>query len=122
MAITSWPRLRSLELPSFAAGSVTDASILTSARSVSGSSPTTRALKLRPSTVATARRAAAPTTWLFVSTSPSGATMTPEPVPPWRRLPSRHIEPHYGGTDAVDHVDHGTRVRIQQCLIVRRNW
>ncbi len=83
MAITSWPRLSSLELPSAAAGSVTGASTRTSARSVSGSSPTTRAVKLRPSTVVTLTRAAVPpTTWLLVSTSPSGATMTPDPVPP----------------------------------------
>jgi len=74
-----------LELPSGAAGSVTGASIRTSARSVSGSSPTTRATRLRPSTVVTLTRAAPSTTWLLVNTSPSGATMTPDPVPPWRR-------------------------------------
>ena len=82
MAITSWPRLSSLELPSGAAGSVTGASMRTSARSVSGSSPTTRAVRLRPSTVATVTCWTPPTTWLLVSTRPSGATMTPEPVPP----------------------------------------
>jgi len=64
---------------------ITGASTRTSARSVSGSSPTTRAVRLRPSTVVTFTRAASPTTWLLVSTSPSGATMTPDPVPPWRR-------------------------------------
>ena len=53
MAITNWPRLSCLELPSAAAVSVTGASIRTKARSVSGSSPTTRAVKPRPSTVFT---------------------------------------------------------------------
>ena len=43
MAMAIWPRL-SFELsPSFAAGSETSASTLSSARSVSGSSPSTRA-------------------------------------------------------------------------------
>jgi len=66
-------------------GSVSGLSMRTSARSVSGSSPTTRAERLRPSTVVTLTRVAPPTTWLLVSTSPSGATITPEPVPPrWR--------------------------------------
>ena len=43
MAITNWPRLRLLELPSGAAGRVTGWSTRISARSVSGSSPTSRA-------------------------------------------------------------------------------
>ena len=88
MAITSCPRLSSLELPRVAAGKVTGASTRTSARSVSGSSPTTRAVRLRPSTVATLTREPPPTTWLLVSTSPSGAITTPEPVPPWRSSPA----------------------------------
>ena len=120
MAMTSWPRLSSLELPSGAAGSVTGASTRTSARSVSGSSPTTRAARLRPSTVVTLTRAAPSTTWLLVSTSPSGATMTPDPVPPWRRsslvLTS---QPHHGGADAVDNVDHGAGIGIEKGLVVR---
>ena len=81
IATTSWPRRSRLESPSVAAGSVTGASTRTSARSVSGSSPTTRAVRLRPSVVISSTRAAPPTTWLLVSTRPSGATMTPEPEP-----------------------------------------
>ena len=81
IATTSWPRRSRFESPSAAAGSVTGASTRTSARSVSGSSPTTRAVRLRPSVVISSTRAAPPTTWLLVSTRPSGATMTPEPEP-----------------------------------------
>src|SRR5436190_2205748 len=45
----------------------------------------TRAVKLRPSTVVALTRLAFPTTWLLVSTRPSGATTTPDPVPSLRR-------------------------------------
>ena len=62
MAMTSCPRLSSLELPSAAAGSVTGASTRSSARSVSGSSPTTLAVRLLPSTVVTITWAEPPTT------------------------------------------------------------
>ena len=62
IATTSWPRRSRLELPSVAAGRVTGASTRTSARSVSGSSPTTRAVRLRPSVVISSTRAAPPTT------------------------------------------------------------
>ncbi len=41
-------------------------------------------MRLWPSAVVARMRAAPPTTWLLVSTSPSGDTITPEPVPPWR--------------------------------------
>ena len=88
------------ESPSRAAGSVTGASTRTSARSVSGSSPTTRAVRLRPSVVISSTRAAPPTTWLLVSTSPSGATMTPEPEPARCALPAvPHVDPHHGRAD-----------------------
>ena len=63
MAMTSWPRLSVLESPSGAAGSATSSSTRTSARSVSGSSPTTRAFRLRPSGVVTPSAVAPPTTW-----------------------------------------------------------
>ena len=95
IAITSWPRLSDLESPSRAAGSATSSSTRTSARSVSGSSPTTRALRLRPSDVVTATRLAPPTTWELVRTSPSGATITPEPEPP--RLSARTCRPTTAG-------------------------
>ena len=58
MAITSWPRLSLLESPSGAAGSVTASSTRMRARSVSGSSPTSRARKSWPSAVVTAMRGA----------------------------------------------------------------
>ena len=51
MAMAIWPRLSFALSPSFAAGSETSASTLKSARSVSGSSPSTRAWSSRPSSV-----------------------------------------------------------------------
>ena len=84
IAITSCPRLSFRESPSGANGSVTLSLIRTRARSVSGSSPTTWAVRLWPSAVAARMREAPPTTWLFVSTRPSGETITPDPEPPWR--------------------------------------
>ena len=42
---------------------------------------------LLPSTVVTLTRVDPPTTWLFVRTRPSGATITPEPVPSRWRCP-----------------------------------
>ena len=88
MAITNWPRFNRLESPSGAAGKVTGSTMRISARSVSGSSPTSRAVRCWPSGVVTSMRAEelavlpAPATWLLVRISPSGATTTPEPVPP----------------------------------------
>ena len=87
MAITNWPRFNFLESPSGAAGKVTGSTMRISARSVSGSSPTSRAVRCWPSGVVTSMRAEelavlpAPATWLLVRMSPSGATTTPEPQP-----------------------------------------
>ena len=86
IAMTSWPRLSRRESPSGANGRVRLSLIRTSARSVSGSSPTIWAVRFWPSAVVARMRAAPPTTWLLVSTSPSGDTITPEPVPPCRAL------------------------------------
>ena len=84
MAIAIWPR-RSFELsPSLAVGSDTSASTRSRARSVSGSSPSTRAWSSRPSSVVSATRRAPWTTWLLVSARPSDAMMTPEPDPALR--------------------------------------
>src|SRR5262249_38655575 len=125
MAITSWPRLSSLELPSAAAGSVTGASTRTSARSVSGSSPTTRAVRLRPSTVVTlTRAAAAPTTWLLVSTSPSPAGRSGAPgagAAVTALVTGRDVEPHHRGADALHHVDDGAGIGVEEGLVTRRN-
>jgi hypothetical protein len=128
MAITSWPRFSRLESPSVAAGSVTASSTRNSARSVSGSSPTSRARKSWPSAVVTAMRAAAPAapaTWLLVRMSPSGATTTPEPVPPRARSlppPRRgrargHGKADHGRADAVDDVDDRARIGVEECLV-----
>ena len=84
MAITSCPRRSRRESPRVAAGNVSGSLTRTSARSVSGSSPTTCAVRLRPSAVVTRTLVAPPTTWLLVRTNPSGATITPEPEPAWR--------------------------------------
>src|SRR5262249_1383110 len=78
-----WQRHRSID-PHQRRGGRPGARLRTSAGRVAGSSPTTGAVKLRPSRVATLPRGAPPTTWLLVSTRPSGAPITPEPVPPWR--------------------------------------
>ena len=56
----------------------------TTARSVSGSSPTSRAGALRPSASPTSIPAAPCTTWLLVITKPSGVKMNPDPAPPRR--------------------------------------
>ena len=45
--------------------------------------------------------------------------MTPEPVPP--RAPFRlYVDPHHGRADALDHVDDGARIGIEQRLILGR--
>ena len=85
IATTSWPRRSPLELPSRAAGRETSSMMRSKARSVCGSSPSTRALTVRVSASASRTVEAPWTTWLLVSTRPSGEITTPEPVPPrWR--------------------------------------
>ena len=86
MAMTSWPRRSFLESPSLANGALTGCSTLSTAMSVSGSSPIGRAVSTRPSAVITARREKPPTTWLLVTISPSADTKKPEPSP--AKLPS----------------------------------
>ena len=88
IATTSWPRLRALELPSVAAGVPAGSSVRSSARSVSGSSPSTLASAWPPPAKERRTRRTPPTTWELVSTSPSPAITTPEPTPPPRSLPS----------------------------------
>ena len=131
MAITSWPRFSRLESPSGAAGKVTGSTMRISARSVSGSSPTSRAVRCWPSGVVTSMRAEelavlpAPATWLLVRISPSGATTTPEPVPPRGRplaSPAWIGEPDHRRADPVDHVDDGTRIGVEERLVLDRNF
>ena len=81
IAMAIWPR-RNFELsPSVAAGSATSSSTRSSARSVSGSSPSTRACNSRPSSVVSTTLRAPCTTWLLVSARPSGEMITPDPAP-----------------------------------------
>jgi hypothetical protein len=80
IAMTSWPGLSAAESPRSAVGSPV-APRRSTARSVSGSSPTNSAAYCAPSG-SVARTAAAPwTTWLLVSAKPSGVKTNPEPLP-----------------------------------------
>ncbi len=84
MAMAIWPGFTFLELPSRAAGSRSLVSARSTAMSVSGSRPRTRAWTLRESVRASSIPEAPSTTWLLVSTMPSGDRMVPEPDPiPW---------------------------------------
>ncbi len=89
MATTSWPRLSALESPSTACARSRAEPARSSAKSVSGSSPSRRASMRRPSASSRRTSLAPATTWLLVSTSPSGAITTPEPTPPGRPLAPR---------------------------------
>ena len=88
MAMAIWPGLILLELPSLAAGRRSVVSALSTAMSVSGSRPRMRAGTRRESVNASSMAEAPSTTWLLVSTRPSGDRMVPEPEPcagrPWR--------------------------------------
>jgi hypothetical protein len=80
MAIATWPTRTRRDSPSVA-GTTPSAASRTTARSVSGSSPTRVAGTRRPS-ARTAEILAAPcTTWLFVSAKPSVVNTKPEPEP-----------------------------------------
>jgi hypothetical protein len=81
MAIATWPGLTRLELPSLAAGRLSRASARSTAMSVSGSRPRMRAGTRRESDNASSMDVAPSTTWLLVSTMPSGDRMVPEPEP-----------------------------------------
>src|SRR5256886_7350151 len=80
IATTSWPTRSAPESPSSATVSETGGTRST-ARSVSGSSPTSSARTRRPSGNAASSRVASWTTWLVVSTNPSGVNTNPEPFP-----------------------------------------
>jgi hypothetical protein len=82
IATTSWPTRRLAASPR-SAGVRSVASARRSARSDSGSAPTTRAEISRPSVNDALTRARPPsTTCAEVSMKPSGVTTTPEPPPP----------------------------------------
>src|SRR5437762_2355936 len=78
IAMTSCPTRSAAESPNSATVSETGGTRMT-ARSVSGSSPTSSAATGRPSANATSIRVASCTTWLFVRTNPSGVNTNPEP-------------------------------------------
>ena len=73
-----------------------------SARSVSGSEPTSSAVSSRPSVKEAITRGArrSPTTWALVSTNPSGVMTTPEPPP---RRPTRRFATD-GASDSATNV------------------
>src|SRR5580765_7974057 len=83
MAIATCPTRTALESPSVAhaSGGPNETPMRITARSVSASRPTRSARSERPSGSRTLRRPAPSTTWLFVSTSPSGVKTTPDPPP-----------------------------------------
>src|SRR3989441_11379490 len=87
MAHTHSPMRSVDESPSGATGSRGSPSTLISAMSVSGSTPMTRACRLRPSDSLTVMRSARSMTWLFVRMLPSASMMNPVPAP--RRGASR---------------------------------
>lgn len=87
MAMAICPARTCLELASLAEGSVSPVSPRSTARSVSGSRPSTRAENLWPSASDSEIALADSMTWLLVKMSASGETTTPEPVPlAWRPL------------------------------------
>src|SRR2546427_7280100 len=105
------------------------------ARSVSGSSPTSVAGNIRPSANATSILSAACTTWLFVSRKPSGAMIKPEPLPPLLCWPSltftlAHPNVNHSRFNLLDNSRHRQGIPVEQfividgrlgrCLILRR--
>src|SRR4051794_38046880 len=85
IATTGSPTCSRLESPSFAGLSPDTLFALMTARSVTGSLPTTVAVAVEPSLKLTEMSpfcCARSTTWLFVRISPSEVRMIPEPEPP----------------------------------------
>ncbi len=87
MATTSWPTCSAAEEPSGAQPGTLSCRRST-ARSVSGSSPTGQATTLRPSLSVAVIDTAPCTTWLLVRTKPSGVKITPDPLPCGTDAPS----------------------------------
>src|SRR6266851_748872 len=81
MATTNCPTRTLCESPRRTAWR-TGASTRNSARSVSGSSPTSVAVKSPPSSRSTRIASDSCTTWLLVRMNPSGVKTNPEPLPP----------------------------------------
>src|SRR5579862_2449982 len=89
IATTSWPTRSRAASPSRAAGRLPSAR--TTARSDSGSRPTTRSSRSVPSTNAATPRSEPATTWADVTRKPSGVNATAEPDPPGPQPPCRWI-------------------------------
>ncbi len=78
-AITHWPGSTSSESPSWMKANLPGRTIRSRARSVRGSRPTIFAGRVLPSSRVTVTEVAPLTTWLLVTTKPSGEMMKPEP-------------------------------------------
>ena len=105
------------------AGTPLSPSVRSKARSVSGSTPSTWASVTKPSMSRSLISFDEPTTWLLVSTSPSGEITMPEPSPPRSRPFGSFwpgLDPHDRRADTVGHVDHGIGIGVEQLLIIVR--
>ena len=102
MATTSWPTRSVAASPSSAACSRADSARRT-ARSDSGSAPTTVASRSLPSVNVARTRAREPaTTCALVSMKPSGVMTTPDPLPPYpRRVRTRRLATEGPSTSAT---------------------
>ena len=95
-ATTSWPTTSSSASPSSAGGGVVP-DVRSTARSDSGSAPTTRNGVVVPSANAAVPAGAPPTTWALVRMKPSPVKTTPEPrLSPPRPPPPRLALPRPG--------------------------
>ena len=109
------PAAHRLESPSGAYGRLRAASARSSARSVSGSSPSSRASMVRPS-VSDRRMCSRAVDHVRVGeVSPSGEITTPEPMPPRpAAVASAGVDAHHRRADRVDDRGHGLRIGIEQ--------
>ena len=133
MATTSWPTLSWRESPSLAAGSV-DGGIDADQRQIGIGIVAEQPRGQAPPVLGGDGIAPAPcTTWLLVRISPSGATTTPEPLPPREGPPgigdrirsrprrARHLDMHHGGTHELDGADDRARIGIEDLGSSRRS-
>ena len=90
------------------------------ARSESGSSPTISAANARPPGWTTRISRAPCTTWLLVSSSPSGVKKKPEPLPRRSRAGLRRVDVdvHDRGRHGLGRGGYGARVRVEQLAVI----
>ena len=98
-AMTSWPMRRLSASPRVAGGTLVPDTRRT-ARSASGSAPTTSKRTWSPVVNSAVPPSAYATTWALVSTNPSTVNTTPEPAPSPRRLRTLRLAT-VGRTDAA---------------------